>query len=439
MNRNATNPEILLYATDMGEESALKGVLQRLIELGIDAEITFDLNRESKVGYYVCNPNNLFDFSTGTYNFPRNQVSVIGIHDLYQDNGSGAAFLRDNTFSLFDYGFVPGDRWTRILGTSLAVDGNRFFPKIGVIEVGWPKSDLFFKLPTQASRFASSRPTALVAPSWVSRKCVMDVVDSRIGSTWDVVFKFPEFGKSVGEDNPWHEVLNSQMDEAKRAAELARSIPGMRVASDDAEIFKLISQCDVVISNGSNVSLEALIAGKPSLNVVEWTHPVGARGEGSSSSPLNLPGILSCSREFINESMDVLLSKEFARACIVSSNSLASLDSRGKSSEIVASLLVRLSLGQELKTIDITAVPIPPVSLVQIAQSKINENEVLKADQLIQDNQRRLAEADQMICQLEKDLKQAHERIRLSRLVFVFVSLVGVSSLVALLTNIQIF
>ncbi len=424
MNSNDTNPEVLMYATDQGEESALKDVLQKLIGLGVDAGITFDLSRESKVGYYVCNSNNLFDFSTGKHNHPKNQVSVVGIHDLYQDNGSGADFLRDNTFSLFDYGFIPGGRWTRILGESLAVDGNRHLPKIGVLEVGWPKSDSLFNLPTRPTQFTSSRPTALVAPSWVSRNCVMDVVDSGIGSTWDVVFKFPEYREGVGADNPWHEVLNSQIDEARRAAELARSIPGMRVASDDAEIFKLISQCDVVISNGSNVSLEALIAGKPSLNVVEWTHPVGARGEGSSSSPLNLPGVLSCSREFINESINVLMSKEFTEISLVSSHALASRDSRGRSSEIVASLLMRLSLGQELKTIEITAVPSPPVSLVQIAQSQIHESEVAKADEIVRE--------------LEKSLKLADARVSLTRRIAFFTSAAGVLSLVALLANLLI-
>ena len=421
MNRNDTSPEILLYATDAGEESALKDVLQKLIGLGVNAGITFDLSRESKVGYYVCNSNKLFDFYTGKHNYPKNQVSVVGIHDLYQDNGSGVDFLRDNTFSLFDYGFIPGDRWTKILRESLAVDGNRHLPKIGVLEVGWPKSDSFFNLPTQAKQFTSSRPTALVAPSWVSRNCVMDVVDSGLGSTWDVVFKFPEYRESVGADNPWHEVLNSQIDEARRAADLARSIPGIRVASDDAEIFNLISQCDLVISNGSNVSLEALIAGKPSLNVVEWTHPVGTRGQGSSSSPLNLPGVLTCSREFISESVNVLLSKEFAEITLVSSHALASRDSRGRSSEIVASLLMRLSLGQELKTIEITGVPSSPVSLVQIAQIQIHESEVAKAGEIGRE--------------LEKSLKLAHARIRLARNIAIFTSAAGVLSLVALLAN----
>ena len=44
MNSNDTNPEVLMYATDAGEESALKDVLQKLIGLGVDAGISFDLS-----------------------------------------------------------------------------------------------------------------------------------------------------------------------------------------------------------------------------------------------------------------------------------------------------------------------------------------------------------------------------------------------------------
>jgi hypothetical protein len=103
----------------------------------------------------------------------------------------------------------------------------------------------------------------------------------------------------------------------------------MILAPDDEDIFALLSLCDVVLSNGSNVLFEGLLLDKPGVVVTDWHHPAGGRGEFETSPRVEFPGLLNGPTEAIRALTRTALSAAFQPLAAMGASQLVRAEDRG--------------------------------------------------------------------------------------------------------------
>lgn len=231
----------------------------------------------------------------------------------------GYEYFLDQTLRVFDSALVPGPRHAAMLAEAKKAHGADLVPKQGWVEVGWPKSDTYFSSdllrsnrPNSVNQTAISKPVALLAATWQSRAVIDSVLRAGITSDWNVMVKFPPLTSFFAEpSSPWRETLERWEKELQMAFDLASDSSSLIVLDPEADIYQCIAAADVIISNGSSVSLEANLVGKPALNVITWGHPAGPEGKDLEFSNLSGPGIFQCEEAAIGDVLNRLKSEQF--------------------------------------------------------------------------------------------------------------------------------
>jgi hypothetical protein len=224
---------------------------------------------------------------------------VLLLHDLGQGGGEDAAYFAHESWHVFDLGLLPGPEWAGAWERASA--GGTRGPELGMRTVGWPKMDHVDRDPdafgatVRALRERlglGARPAVLLACSWSDRAQLRDAVARVDPAAFDLVVKYPESGPPPP-GSPWEARLSEAFAELGRARELALSLPTVKVADDDTDIMTLLAAVDVVLSNGSNVLYEGILAGVPGVSIREWLHPAGRDGHATAMPRLQLPGVVA--------------------------------------------------------------------------------------------------------------------------------------------------
>jgi hypothetical protein len=159
---------------------------------------------------------------------------------------------------------------------------------------------------------------------------------------FQVSFKSPEQKEDFESEvfDPWKEVLIAQRIESKYVETLVREDTRFASLPNDLDIFSAIREADVIISNGSNVLFEGLICEKPGINITNWLHPVGERGELSRKPCVDFAGILSGNSQDLPKLIDLALSVEFSPLIKEGKSRIVSAHTLGKASHKSAELII---------------------------------------------------------------------------------------------------
>ena len=306
---------ILLYFQDQCEVPCLSPIRDEFIRRGYPAAITRDLETPSLLGVFACHANLFFNFAEGRWKKPPAAFSAICLHDLYQDNGEGSAYFKNDNWGVFDLGLLPGPRWHSIFHQSL--NHQIRAPKLGVRTGGWPKADPFFhRKQTQPANKAypateaeralrqrcdPSKKTLLLAASWMNRSMIEDCMSVITSGEFNVIVKFANWAGTDLSGNPWQQRLEAQRRETSHCIQWASQIPGLVVAPVDIDIFSLLGMSDAVLSNGSNVMFEGILLGIPGLCVRDWVHPCGPKGESTITPSVEMEGLFNGSRKDLRD------------------------------------------------------------------------------------------------------------------------------------------
>ena len=334
--------DVALYAEGRHELDVLVPIGAELKRRGARVRTTKDFDERAELGLYACHTNRFFDFSSGRWRSPNNACSVLSVHDLGQSGAQDAQYFTDESWHVFDLGLLPGsewmDRWERAHAA-----GTRG-PELGMRAVGWPKMD---HMHSERDGFAAAvrklreelgvgdKPVLLLACSWSDRQQLRDAAAHVDPDEFDVVVKYPPSSPPEA-GSPWEERLREAYEELQRARELARSTSSVIVADEDADIMALLAVADVVLSNGSNVVYEGILAGTPGVSIRQWLHPAGRHGESTIQPHLELPGVLSGDLASLRTMLQVVRDPAWSRLVAESADAMVDPASRGAAATLAA-------------------------------------------------------------------------------------------------------
>jgi hypothetical protein len=339
-----------LYYSDPGELESLLPLLSEFENRGWKAQVTKDLSEHSSLGIYAVGANHLWDFVNGGFKAPANDFSVIMLHDLAQDNGLGAEFFLPSEWSNFDLGLLPNHLWMDFYVTA-SKSHNWIGPRYGAHLSGYPKSDNSFTenvninpkqiLKTTSREFSEDKPNVLLATSWTSSQHIEEALNQIPLDSYNLLVKVPNFEKDFSNliGSPWQEVITESRLESMRILETFAIDPRISLVEPGRDIFEVLKFTDVILSNGSNVILEGLIQGLPSISVKDWTHPSGPNGRELSEVVMNQDGCVDCMSSQILSSLNLALSEEFVNKTQTASFRLLPVSLRGRGAWLSANII----------------------------------------------------------------------------------------------------
>lgn len=291
--------EVALYADDSHELEVLLPVGAELERRGARVRTAESFGEAATIGIYSAHTSRFYDFDEHVWRRPPNDLMVQTVHDLGDGGAEGSDYFRAESWRIFDLGLLPGRRWME--EWQRAAEGGTAGPAQGMRVVGWPKMDHVHADPAafaesvralRAKLGLGERPAVLLACSWSDRKQLRDTMELLDPDEFDVVVKYPA-SYLPPPNSPWAERLTEAFHEMRAARAEAETADGVKVADDDTDIMALVAACDVVLSDGSNVLYEGILAGVPGICVVDWLHPAGRHGETAERPVITLPGVVS--------------------------------------------------------------------------------------------------------------------------------------------------
>jgi hypothetical protein len=346
--------EVVLYVEGEHERAVLAPIGAELARRGARVRTTGDLGEPAQIGLYACHTNRFFDFENGRWRRPPNELSALAVHDLGQAGMLDASYFEAEPWHVFDVGLLPGPEWAGMWQRAGA--GGTTGPSLGMHVIGWPKMDHVHAAPEAFAQAVASlrtalglgtRPVVLLACSWSNRGQLDDALAALAATDVDLVVKYPSF-TPPSDDSPWFERLTAAHDEVEQARAAAREHDRVVVADDETDIMALVSLADVVLSNGSNVLYESVLAGVPGVSIREWVHPAGARGEQAIRPLLDLPGVVSGDVASLPELVRLVREPAWHRLVSRSGDALVDPATRGSASARAADAIeAGLALGPE--------------------------------------------------------------------------------------------
>jgi hypothetical protein len=291
--------QVALYVEGQHELAVLEPIGAELARRGAHIRTTGNFDEPAQIGLYACHTNRFFDFKAERWRRPPNELSVLAVHDLGQAGMLDAGYFDAEPWHAFDLGLLPGPEWAGMWRRAAA--GGATGPSLGMHVVGWPKMDHVHSDPETFAHDVRSlrdalglgrRPVVLLACSWSDRRQLADAVRTLGGQEVDLVVKYPAPSDPPA-DSPWFGRLTAAAEERARARAAAHEDDHVVVADDDADIMALVSLADVVLSNGSNVLYESVLAGVPGISIRDWVHPAGSTGDETIRPLLDLSGVIS--------------------------------------------------------------------------------------------------------------------------------------------------
>jgi hypothetical protein len=109
-----------------------------------------------------------------------------------------------------------------------------------------------------------------------------------------------------------------------------------------------VSLSDVVLSNGSNVLYESLLAGVPGISIRDWVHPAGSKGQETIRPFLDLPGVISGDVASMPDLLRLVREPSWRPLIGRSANALVDAATRGSASARAADAIeAGLALGSD--------------------------------------------------------------------------------------------
>ncbi len=248
------------YFTDNCERQALEPIANEAQMRGFTVKMTNDMNENSVIGFY-CQHNQR----------PKSNFSVIMLHDMAQRHDIWPNFWFHEPWNEFDIGILPGniwqDRWKKISMYRVSQ------PKIGVFNLGWPKSDLIYKNEEEFKikienykdqlNFKYDK-TIIYAPSWENNNKQDEFVQALKDLPVNLLLK----------QAPWSTSYPKILQNIKEMNELHEGCAeNIHIIDPEISIMYCLGMSDILVSDESSVLLEASLYGVPSIAVTDWLIP----------------------------------------------------------------------------------------------------------------------------------------------------------------------
>jgi hypothetical protein len=334
--------DVALYSDDSHELEVLTPIGAELERRGARVRVAAGFDDAADVGLYACHTSGFYDFDNNRWRRPPNTCSVQSLHDLGPGGASDAEYLANENWEIFDLGLLPGPGWSD--AWRRARDAGARGPALGMREVGWPKMDHVYTDPEGFARHVralgerlglGSKPVLLLACSWSNHDQLRDTLARIDTAEYDLVVKYPA-SELPPPDSPWFDLLMGAYDEMKRARELALATPNVVVADDDADIMALVKLADVVLSDGSNVLYEGILAGVPGICIRQWPLRGGRHGELEILPYVDLPGVVTGDLDSLATMLRIVRHPVWAPLVAEGAGRLVAPGSRGRAAASVA-------------------------------------------------------------------------------------------------------
>lgn len=243
-----------------------KPLVEECIKRGHNTIFSTNGKTNGDVGFY-CEDSSL----------PGNQkITIISINGLDQDHvvrPNYTNWFKNENWGFFDLGVTPGPRWSRGWLTSKKSIG--ITPRIGVGEIGWPKSDGLFSDgdPALKKLISPHLRRVLYAPQTEQdgkqTEVIVSLKDRNIALTikhWET-----EELKSKYPDLLTDDYLNNLYKENEKAGKE----DWVTLLDPNSNFIDALKNCDLLITDQSSVLYEAALCGIPTVTVKGWKHACG--------------------------------------------------------------------------------------------------------------------------------------------------------------------
>lgn len=257
--------EVTLFYMDKAEYYNLEPIGKEAERRGYQVIFSEELGKEAEVGIYCSHVGCL---QGGGYEEKKAKLSLIMLHDMTQGELDWPDLWNDEPWEWFDIGILPGETWAQRWQTC---SGFRYaHPKLGVYEIGYPKSDCVKDERNIVKSEALKKSlgmkydlTVLYAPSWENDGKEEDFVRALQDMPVNLLIKQNAYiGYPVIADNA---KKMRQMHEGK--------YDNIYYIDPFENIMNVYPICDLVISDESGALTEALLFGKSSIAVTNWLIP----------------------------------------------------------------------------------------------------------------------------------------------------------------------
>ncbi len=189
--------------------------------------------------------------------------SFICLNGLDQGHASWPQPWRDLDWSPYDFGLLPGPAWKERWDRSGYPQRSR--TRQGVIDVGWPRADRFaMHAEAQTQRPGGpEKKRVLYAPSFEcdgKQEAVVRALEGTSHELWIKHWNIPELEDKYPDYFQW----------VSEANERARVYDHVRIIDPKTDLYDLISEVGLLVTDQSSTIYDAMAAGIPSLAVRGW-------------------------------------------------------------------------------------------------------------------------------------------------------------------------
>lgn len=254
--------EITFVCTDKVERQCCEPVAAEAERRGYVVRFTANQFERCEIGFYLSH-----------VNFPKySKFSIITLHDLTQQRGQWPVMWKNEFWSQFDVGFLPGKDWADMWHDASCYDFVR--PRHGCYQCGWLKADITGSRAFREENeriikeygIDTSKKTVLYAPSWEWGGRQVETAEAVRGTDVNLIIKqFP-----LSPDKfPEQVELIKEADEKTKTLGLSN----VHILDTNINILNAISLCDVLVSEESSTMSEAMLLDRPVIAVTDWLVP----------------------------------------------------------------------------------------------------------------------------------------------------------------------
>ena len=273
LSQGAVKKEITFFYMDHGERHMIQPIAHEAEKRGYKIIYTENLKQKAEIGVYcqhVCYPEN-------------SAFSVVLLHDLLQDYEHWPNLWEVEPWGGFDIGILPGEDWAERWKKCGALHYAN--PRRGIYVLGYPKSDAVttsvFEEKVKKLKDSLGMKydhTVLYAPSWENDGKEDEFIKALVSLPINLMIKQAH----------WNEVYDYVIKSIKEMRALHEGkYDNVYYVDPKEDIMVTLGVCDIVVSEESNVLLEAALCDKLGIAVDDWRVPgvPGVKKPGLASFP----------------------------------------------------------------------------------------------------------------------------------------------------------
>ena len=253
--------KITFIYSDIPQYNLYQPIADAAIKKGYRVEFSSHKKRKCEIGFY-----------SDEINYPENaKFSVIMLSGLDQGRFNFSGIWINQPWNKFDLGFLPNAKYKNLWKSSSWHPYVR--PKLGVYSIGWPKSDIIFNNKKKFFNFSKEikkkynlkkKFTIIYAPTFENSNKQLDVLDSIKELNVNLLVKHWCTNKDkVRYKDLWNNISHVN--------NISKKFKNVTIIDPKLNFLHILPLSNLVITDESTVSYEALLFNIPTLSVKDWT------------------------------------------------------------------------------------------------------------------------------------------------------------------------